>query len=175
MSSEKVIPLDLGCQPSPSGSGELILSEDNFVYAIFVAIDTKLSKRGYLEDKGIAVLKFSDCSKMQHGYPNDEGGPEHALWNKGLSEISVGEVLKSAWAVSIEEQMDKSAKRIWGEDYCRAYNIVPGQKSDIELRHFIVCFKETTFECLAMNVELSLYQQSYAKVVRKVLDQITGV
>ncbi len=67
-------------------------------------------------------------------YPNDEGLPEHPLWNHGLSDIesSIVEVAGSPWLAEVRVEQERSAKRIWGG---RGMMWTPTTESD---KHFVV-------------------------------------
>lgn len=154
-----VVEIDIGCQPSPSGSDEAILSNERRTLVMFAAIDTKKSSRGYLEDKGIAIVECVGCCQSRHGYPNDEGRQEHPLWGAGLKDAcGVCEVLESSWVEQVSSQMKTSARRIWGRRYESAYKPT-GQATS--LRHFIFTFKESTFECIAQGLSVSFHLGSF--------------
>lgn len=167
----RIVSVDIGCQPSPSGSGELILQSEDSVLIIFIAIDTKLSERGYLEDKGVAKVRCIGCCQTRHGYPNDEGRDEHPLWLDGLSEVDgVAEVKDSSWATEVGNQMELSARRLWRDRIPEATDSAAGHQG--ELRHFIFRFKESTFECLASGLSVSLHDEPYEEVVSQALAQV---
>lgn len=167
----RIVSVDIGCQPSPSGSGELILQSEKSALIIFIAIDTKLSERGYLEDKGVAKVRCIGCCQTRHGYPNDDGRQEHPLWSDGLSEVDgVAEVKDSRWVTEVRKQTELTARRLWGDRVRGATDLVV--EHDGELRHFIFKFKESTFECLASGLSVSLHEEPYEKVVSQALAQV---
>jgi hypothetical protein len=91
------------------------------------------------------------------GYPNDEGLPEHPLWNSGLSSIetSIVEVVRSQWLKDIGDQKDRSAKRIWGG---RGMDWKPSNSLS---KHFVITLKEATFECIAEELNVVEYVGDY--------------
>lgn len=166
----KVVSVDIGCQPSPSGSSELILQSEGSTFVLFIAIDTKVSERGYLEDKGTAMVRCTGCCQTRHGYPNDDAREEHPLWHAGLSDAGgVAEVQDSGWVTEVKRQRRSTMRRIWGESPDAS-----GLRADKqgELRHFIFKFKESTFECLAYGLSVSLYGENYEAVVEQALLQV---
>lgn len=101
------------------------------------------------------------------GYPNDEGLPEHPLWNHGLSDIesSVIEVAGSSWSAELRDQREQSAKRIWGG---RGMSWTPMTESD---KHFVVTLKEATFECIAEELTVVEYVRDYDAAFAYVLSE----
>ena len=91
-------------------------------------------------------MEFEHCRRTLFGGPNDEALPEHPLYQKGLAALGHGicEVLNSSWAKEVMSQAGRSAERIWGDRFDKAYG-----KHDWSTRHFIVSFHDGTFECLA--------------------------
>jgi hypothetical protein len=69
------------------------------------------------------------------GYPNDEALPGHPLYGAGLGPYGVFEVSDSSWKRQIIEQNKRCFPRT-----------PPHYDS---LRHFVVTFQDSTFECLA--------------------------
>jgi hypothetical protein len=158
---EEVIAFDLGCEPSPSVPAETLIQDGWETYLLFFAIGKSA------EDLGIAVLKCEGCAMSKFGYPNDEGLPEHPLYNHGIANCSspVMEVLNSAWARELSSIREASRDRIWGSR--RIAVALPTRK---ELRHFVIALKEATFECLAENLRVlcfyPTFQEAYAHVKR---------
>ena len=165
----RVVSIDVGCQPSPSGSGELIIQSEDSTIVVFVAVDTMLSERGFLEDKGIAVVRCVGCNQTRHGYPNDEGRPEHPLWHVGLSETEgIAEVENSSWVSEVSKQQELARRRLWGE------HAQATAAKDTKLKHFIFKFKESTFECLALDLSVSLHTESYEEAVRQAVSLVSN-
>jgi hypothetical protein len=161
--ADRVVPLDFGCQPSPSGSAELILQDDESCYVLFMAIATQLSEEGFLEQRGVAVAQCVNFMASRHGYPNDEGRDEHRLWSAGLSDsIGIAEVIDSSWLAELESQLDRSTRRLWTVEALRA-------REPLGLRHYILQFKESTLEILANDLRISLHQEPYAVVAQATL------
>jgi hypothetical protein len=165
----RVVSVDIGCQPSPSGSDELILQAENSTVLVFAAIDTKLSERGLLEDKGIALVRCMGCDQTRHGYPNDDARREHPLWNVGLSEAEgVAEVEDSDWVAEVERQQAQARRRLWSE------SAQATATETAKLRHFVFQFKESTFECLASDLHVSLHSEGYRAVSKRALALVLG-
>lgn len=145
----RVIPYSIGCAASPSVPAETVVADGWSTFLLFFAVSECVDPAtGYLEDVGVAIVEFTECAGLQFGYPNDEGLPEHPLYEHGLADLAstVGEVLESAWARDVGAQMHASAERIWA-----TRGAVPSLPT---LRHFIVPLKERTLECLASDAKL---------------------
>ena len=162
---EKVIAYELGCEPSPSVPAETLLQDGWETFLLFFAVRRVSTGSRRFEDLGVAVMRCDGCSMSRFGYPNDEGLPEHPLYNRGMADCSssVMEVLYSSWAQEMSLQQRASAGRIWGARQMP----IPTTSPQI-LRHFIVALKEATFECLAESIRVerfcSTFDEAFAHV-----------
>ncbi len=112
----RVSPHPIGCAASPSVPAETVVADGWTVFLLFFAVSEQINPAtGYLDDLGVGILEFTGCVCLQFGYPNDEGLPEHPLYEHGLSDLSstVGEVIDSDWARYVGTQMRASTVRIW--------------------------------------------------------------
>lgn len=155
--STTIRPYDIGCEPSPSIPAETLLQDGWKTYLLFLAVSKTVQKTGYLKDLGVAIVECVNCTSAKMGYPNDEGLPEHPLWNHGLSEVesSIVEVVGSPCLAEMRDQRERSAKRIWGS---RGMTWTPITESD---KHFVVTLKEATFECIAEELTVVEYVRDY--------------
>ncbi|WP_143479649.1 hypothetical protein [Aquipseudomonas alcaligenes] len=152
--AQRIIPYSIGCEPSPSVPAETLLQDGWSAFLLFFAVSQTASSSGYLEDLGVAVLECIGCVATKFGYPNDEGLSEHPLYTQGLSSSasSVVEVADSQWVKEVENQMYESTKRIRGSFAAKSSNT---------LRHFVICLKELTFECIANELSVAQYAQDF--------------
>ena len=98
----------------------------------------------------VAVLEFKNYWTYSFGYPNDEVLTGHPLADRGLENYGAFEVLNSSWVRSLERM-----------------NRVHPQHSESmfsRLRHFILTFHDSTFECIAKDYTISLEQGTIAEV-----------
>lgn len=114
---------DIGCEPSPSVPGETVIQDGWATYLLFFAVSKSADDTGYLKDLGVAVVECKHCSASKFGYPNDEGRPEHPLYNLGLgaAESSVLEIVGSTWAQEVHQQQIASSQRIDGSSRERSF------------------------------------------------------
>jgi hypothetical protein len=148
--NQRIALYNIGCEPSPSIPAETLLQDGMEAFLLFFAVSKEVSASGYLDDLGVAVLECVGCAATKFGYPNDEGLPEHPLYSLGLADApsSVLEVVGSTWAKEVDDQLRESCIRIRG-------NV--GAQGGGCLRHFVVCLKERTFECLAQELVVNRF------------------
>lgn len=89
----------------------------------------------------VAIVAFKRCSAHTFGPPNDEAFSGHPLAAKGLRPYGAFEVLRSSWIDRLE-----TMNRV---HHCHDRNRFLHGK-----RHFILTFHDSTFECVAHEVEL---------------------
>ncbi len=157
-------PYDIGCRPA-SQSGELLLIDEERRYILFSATSKLVQDdTGLFKDLGTAILNIKGCKAIKYGYPNDHGLPEHPLY-KYIEEdpsdySSVLEVFNSPWSSEIIDQMNTSIKRIDDPFFGVQKRITPDKA-----RHFLILFREQTFECIASAMEVERYCVTYAEIL----------
>lgn len=136
-----IIPYDLGCEPSPSVSDEMLIASGWNTYLLFEIF----------RQTGIALIECESCVTAKLGYPNDEGLPEHPLYEFGMEKLKtdVMEVIDSPWSRELINQANKSSERIWG-----GRNMSYSEPKSENYRHFIIALKESTFECICSSLKL---------------------
>ncbi|MGA4634901.1 hypothetical protein ACPA5B_13580 [Pseudomonas solani] len=154
--TQRLVPYDIGCEPSPSIPAEMLLQDSREAFLLFFATTRDITDSGYLGDLGVAVVECVGWETTKFGYPNDEGLPEHPLYSLGLGDESlVYEVVNSEWALEVGQQIKESAERIRDKV---EFNRDPP-------RHFVVLLKEKTFECLARDIVVNHYAKDHAAAV----------
>ena len=83
----------------------------------------------------VAVIRFVMPRAHYFGSPNDEARSGHPLYSRGLSFYGAHEVLGSSW-IRLLERMNRVHPR-------HSPALFEG------LRHFIFCFRDDMFECVA--------------------------
>lgn len=155
---------DIGCEPSPSVPSEMVIQDGWATYLLFLAV-SKTLENGSLRDLGVAVVECKHCVASKFGYPNDEGRPEHPLYNLGLgsAESSVLEISGSAWAQEVHQQQTASTQRIWGsrDSSWKPHHSAPP-------RHFVILLKEATFECLARELSVEFFAKDFPEALQRV-------
>lgn len=129
---DKVVPYaDL--PQSSTVEGPLIIATDN---ALVLAYE--LAPVAQDGPETIVVVKFEGPRCHYLGGPNDEARTGHPLMGRGLDFYGLYEVRNSSWIRSLEKM-----NRVHPRHNARLYE---------GLRHFIICFQDATFECIARGV-----------------------
>jgi hypothetical protein len=89
-------------------------------------------------DRRVAVATFAHVAGILFGAPNDEAFDGHPLYEAGLSRYTSVEVENSQWIAALERQ-----NRIHRQHDPARF---------ASLRHFVLPFHDTTFECVAVDV-----------------------
>lgn len=140
LSHEQLIELDLGIVPEAAVSGALVLQSESSTFVTFNAM--RADGHGRRVDAGTAVIEFRRCLLSRFGLPNDEALPGHPLARLGLKAYGAFEVLNSSWRAEAEAQ-----------------NRVCFPATDYsEVRHFILTFHDSSFECLAVGLDVRLVE-----------------
>ncbi len=89
-----------------------------------------------LDDDAVTIT-FSGLYVLTFGPPNDEAFDAHPLAGRGLGLYGAFEVLASSWVRSLERQN----------------RVHPAHRPETfdRLRHFVLTFHDTTFECVATS------------------------
>jgi hypothetical protein len=146
-----VVALDLGVIPSPAGSGELLIADEDSYQLVFVTAAIESPSR-------VGVATFRGCRQVVFGYPNDEAQPGHPLhqsadgWTYGFYEV-VG----SDWPKRLETQ-----NRV----------VFPTRTPPWGQRHFIVVCHENLVEVLADDVVVDLHDRVFEEVALDALRRI---
>lgn len=99
----------------------------------------------------IALLRFIRHSAVMFGPPNDEAFSGHPLSARGLSPYSAVEVRHSSWVRRLE-RMNAVHPQHKPESFAR-------------YRHFIFAFHDSTFECVARDFTVTLYEGTMASLL----------
>jgi hypothetical protein len=148
--ADRVIRLDLGCVPDPGDSGPLLLQDERRAYLLFNL--PTLNPDDMAEPLRIALVELQGCRATRFGYPNDEALPGHPLYQQGLSYYGVFEVLESSWITQLE-----------GQNRVRFPNSRPRTS-----RHFAFTFHDSTLECIADDLSLSITEEPFAQILQSV-------
>jgi hypothetical protein len=152
---DKVVELDLGCSPEAAVSGALLLQSESCAYLTFNAV--RPGRGGLYEAAGTAVVEIVMCGTTKFGYPNDEALAGHPLYSKGVNNYGIYEVLNSSW-VSEQEGQNRVS--------------FPDRTDMSGVRHFIITFHDSTFECLAEDIKLTLSNEPYGQIFGRVSGRV---
>jgi hypothetical protein len=150
---DQVIELDLGYCPESAVSGAVLVQTERSTFLTFNAM--KKQSDGSWEPTVTALVEFPGCQCTQFGYPNDEALSGHPLYSAGVGVYAIYEVLNPSWTRRLEQQNRVAFPRTG------AWN----------LRHFI-SFHDSTFECLAKDLVLQVFDEPYEQVMRRITDRV---
>jgi hypothetical protein len=138
--SDRIVELDLGCVPAAGVSEAVLVQTEYSVLLTFNAMRPGVG--GKWEEAGTALAEFPGCLLTRFGYPNDEARfeiPRYAGVSYGLYEV-----LGCSWLEDVNRQNRSSFPRHGGW----------------AARHFLFSFHDSTFECLASDVRLTVLNES---------------
>jgi hypothetical protein len=145
--------LDFGVRPEAAISGAVLLASEEVTFLLFNAV--KPRSDGYYEPAGVAVAHFPRCTITMFGYPNDEALPGHPLYAQ-LGAYGIYEILKSSWISNLE----------------RRNQMAFPQGGRWDARHFLISFHDSTFECIAHNLELEVQNEPWPTLLGRVASWI---
>lgn len=149
--TEEIRVLDVGCSPEAAVSAPILLQSDDVTTLIFNAV--RLVDTEY-EEAGRAVVKFAGCSITKFGYPNDEAWAAIPR-TRGLS-YDFHEVFDSEW----EREIARLNRHAF-PNFARPPR-----------RHFLVLFHDSSFECLARDLTVTLSNAPLSELLSEVSGQL---
>jgi hypothetical protein len=101
--------------------------------------------------ESIALVRFNRYSACMFGPPNDEAFSGHPLASRGLSPYSAVEVRDSSWIRRLE----------------RVNAVHPMHSPELfeDCRHFIFAFHDSTFECVAKDFTVTIYESTMTSLL----------
>ncbi|HEX3625576.1 MAG TPA: hypothetical protein VH280_09130 [Verrucomicrobiae bacterium] len=98
-----------------------------------------------------ALVRFTNYRAYMFGSPHDEAFSGHPLAARGLTPYSAVEVHHSSW-IRILERMNA---------------VHPNHRPELfkDYRHFIFAFHDSTFECVARNFAVTVYEATMASLL----------
>ena len=107
---------------------------------------------------GIAVVEFIHCHVSKFGLPNNDAWAGHPLYSR-ITEadgwMSFLEVRHSSWKAELERQ-NKVSYPDW----------------DWPHKHFIISFRQSTFECVAKDIQISVSEASPEIVLQQIMQSV---
>jgi hypothetical protein len=105
-----------------------------------------------------ALVRFRGVCAAMFGPPNDEAFRGHPFAARGLGPYSAAEVHDSSWIRSLE-RMSSVRSHHRPEHYA-------------QLRHFVLAFHDSTFECVAMSYDFVLASGPLDRLAAEMLSLI---
>jgi len=125
--------------PDVGAPSPLVLSND---FTVAVAFRTS--------DSSTAIARFRGFSAYLFGEPNDEALAGHPLADRGLEPYGSYLVSGSSWIAALERQN----------------SVHPSHDPSryAKLKHFIIAFHDSTFECAAESAEVSIHRFEFEAI-----------
>ena len=121
-------------------------------------ITNNLKERDIDSDVGVAIMKFKKRYIHKFGIPNDEVIVGHPYYKIGLKPYSFFSVNDSDWVREI--------KRI------EAHHPYFNKQSFDNLNHYIITFKDNTFECISEDYSIEYSFTNIRDTFNKVIKEI---
>lgn len=106
----------------------------------------------------LAVVEFQRPECIKFGSPNDEVFHGHPLYGKGMEPYRAQIIENSKWISEIEA-INKVHDNYDSEHWRK-------------LKHYVLWFHDTTFECLARRYEVEVFQESMGSLMDKVAKRL---
>lgn len=102
----------------------------------------------------MALVEFNGCRSVKFGAPNDEVHEGHPLAGKGLDSSTAQIARNSKWLAELE-----NINKVHSQ-----YN--PNRWRN--LKHFVFWFHDNTFECIADDYKVEVYNEALASILSRV-------
>jgi hypothetical protein len=108
------------------------------------------------EGEPLALVKFSICYASMFGPPNDEAFGGHPLSKLGLEPYGAFLIENSSWIRGLEQM--NSVHPCHRPERFRA------------LKHYVLSFHDSTFECVADDYTVELHESSLKKILPRMIE-----
>lgn len=116
---------------SPGAPMPVVFADDHRLMLAYLVTPT---------DQGRVIVEFVGPRAHYFGPPNDEALAGHPLYARGLESYGVYEIRDSSWVRALEQR-----NRVHPQHDPRNYD---------GLRHLVLTFHDSTFECIAMGARI---------------------
>ncbi len=142
--AEKAVRLDVDWAPNAGAPEPMLCQNEHRAVLIF---ESRSERR--------VLVEFEGCLSTQFGYPNDEALAGHRLYRLGLREYGVFEIVDSSWL----------------RELTRQNRITFPSSAFGQLRHFVITFHDSTFECLAETLKAKDLEGTRAALLQPYLQE----
>ena len=153
-------------QPDSGASLPFIMSDEHRVLLAYMVSESdeavsSIVKMMTADSPGyVALVEFAQPCAHMFGPPNDETFLGHPLAERGLRPYGVFEVLDSSWIRQLAGMNKRHSRH--------------SQSRYDDLRHYIFSFHDSTFECVAKSLAVSLREGSLRDVMFEMLQRVQG-
>jgi hypothetical protein len=145
-------PIDLGVRMSAGAPEPQVISGSGNTIVVFYLSGQDMAAKGVVHFKGAYLTKF--------GGLNDEAMEGHPLHGHGLEPYVAHVVRNSEWISEAEQanSVHPNHKPGWSERY----------------QHYIICFHDETFECIAATWQADTVTATMADAMRLAVDRLAS-
>jgi hypothetical protein len=161
---DRVVPLKDIPQSSIGAPIPVVLSDESVTVVAFYLEDISDDWDGTsvrivgkeTEGEPLALVRFSICYASMFGPPNDEAFDGHPLASRGLEPYGAFVVEDSSWIRGLEQM--NSVHSCHRPERFRA------------LKHYVLSFHDSTFECVADGYTVELHESSLKKILPRMAE-----
>ena len=158
--TDEIIKLDLEYRPAGFESKPIVVQTELSTFVVFKAVFSQRGADGRYQIAGFALVEFVHCHVSKFGLPNNDAWVGHPLYVQ-ISEadgwMEMMEVRNSTWKAELERQ-NKVSYPDW----------------DWPHRHFIVSFRESTFECIAKDMKITVLNEAHEVVLKQIMQSVAA-
>lgn len=148
----RVVKIDLGLTWS-GGAPLPVLIQGDSTAVLVVRLDS---------EDAVGVIDWIGPDTVSFGGPGDEGIERHYLYGVGLEDLVwAGEVEDSPWAAAADFGHAPDPRLVGA-----------GSPFLLPLRHFVLLFKDSTFECLARGYHAYVSDLEHRDLLKSMIDRI---
>jgi hypothetical protein len=153
-SPERVVAVDLGVRQEAAVPAPTLLQNEARTFLVFAA--REFGTR--------AIVEWLSCTGAVLGGLNDEAFAGHPLYARGLADLpyGAGEVLESAWVHERHEANALGYLGRYGEP--PDPDVVERVRTPSPLRHFVMQFHDSSFECVALGFVSYVTQEPWSRI-----------
>jgi hypothetical protein len=146
---DKVISLENIPQSSVGAPCPVVLSDEHTTVVAYYTEEADIDYDSELEP--MAMITFRFCYSTIFGPPNDEAFDGHPLSSRGLKPYSSFFINDSSWLRTLIKMNEVHPN----------HNL----KRFKEYKHFILTFHDSTFECIAKELEVEIVTDTFSNVI----------
>ena len=128
-----------------------VLASEGQTYLMYV-VQEDSNWDGSSEKLSIALVDFIDCNAWKYGGPNVDVLSGHPLWGRGLDPNAAHMIAHSRWLAQ-EEKINQVHPQ-YNPDRWKTR------------KHYLLSFRDKTFECLASDYTIELFRASLEQVAQ---------
>jgi hypothetical protein len=167
---EYAVELDFALPWSTGAPLPHLLANGHKTFLLFYLADTdrdwdgtrvRIVDPAAIEPEPLGAVEFHRVHSVKLGGPNDEAIKGHPLNGKGLCAYAAHKVVNSRWIAEAE----------------RVNSVHPHHRGGWHerLNHYVFCFHDETFECLAEGFTTTHYVGSPRAVLSELVDQLLAL